>query len=34
VLGIGGSLLLLAVLPLVGLVALVPELRPAAEPAD
>ena len=34
VLGIGGSLLLLAILPLVGLVALAPELRPAAEPAD
>jgi MFS family permease len=34
VLGMGGSLLLLAMLPLLGLVALVPELRAAAEPAD
>jgi len=34
VLGIGGSLLVLAVIPLIGLIALVPELRAAIEPTD
>ncbi len=34
VIGMGGSLLLLALLPLLGLAALVRELRTAAEPAD
>jgi len=34
VLGIGGSLLVLAVIPLIGLIALVPELRAAVEPTD
>ena len=33
-LGITGSLLVLGVVPLIGLLALVPELRAAAEPTD